>query len=69
MSRKLAGWPDAITAYDWIAAKATHKLDGNGGYLMSLELESKATATDHAAVNEDDDYADDERLSTRASTQ
>jgi hypothetical protein len=26
--------------------KATHKLDGNGGYLTSLELENRATASD-----------------------
>jgi uncharacterized protein len=53
---KLEGWPEAITAYAWIVAKATHKLDGNGGYLTSLELENQAKASDHAAV---DDGTDD----------
>jgi len=24
------GWPDAITAYEWIAAKTIHKLEGRG---------------------------------------
>ncbi|WP_158545025.1 hypothetical protein [Dyella monticola] len=47
------GWPDAITAYEWIVAKVTHKVDGNGGYLTSLELENKAAAADHAAVDDD----------------
>ena len=51
---KLIGWPDAITAYEWIVAKATHKLEGSGGYLTSLELENKATAGGHSAVNDDE---------------
>jgi len=54
MSVKLSGWPDAIIAYDWIVAKATHKLDGNGGYLTSLELENRAAAGDHAAIDDGD---------------
>lgn len=52
---KLVGWPEAITAYAWIVAKATHKLDGNGGYLTSLDLENQATASDHAAVDDGTD--------------
>jgi phage protein D len=55
MPVKLAGWSDAITAYEWIVAKATHKLDGNGGYLTSLELENKAAASSHAAVDDGND--------------
>ncbi len=55
MPVKLVGWPDAINAYAWIVAKATHKLDGNGGYLTSLELENKATTSDHAAVDDGND--------------
>jgi len=55
MPVKLAGWPEAITAYEWIVAKVTHKLDGNGGYLTSLELENRAGASGHIATNEDDD--------------
>lgn len=51
MPVKLTGWPDAITAYEWIVSKVRHKLDGNGGYLTSLELENKAAASDHAAVD------------------
>jgi len=54
MPVKLVGWPDAITAYAWIVAKARHKLDGNGGYLTSLELENKAVASDLAAVGDVD---------------
>jgi phage protein D len=66
MPVKLVGWPDAITAYDWIVSKATHKLDGNGGYLTSLELENKAAAGDHAAMNDGDDS--DEESNAQAST-
>jgi phage protein D len=55
MPVRLAGWPDAITAYEWIVAKATHKLDGNGGYLTSLDLENKSAASDHTALDEEDD--------------
>ena len=51
MPLKLEKRPDAITAYEWIVAKAKHKLDGSDGYLTSLELENKATLSDHAAVN------------------
>ena len=51
----LVGWPDAITAYEWIVAKATHKLDGNGGYLTSVELENKAAASDHVAMANESD--------------
>jgi phage protein D len=54
MPVKLVGWPEAITAYEWIVAKATHKLDGSGGYLTSLELENKAAASDHTAVDDDE---------------
>lgn len=54
MPVKLVGWPEAITTYDWIVAKATHKLDSNEGYLTSLELENKSTASDHAALYEED---------------
>ena len=54
MPVKLVGWPDAITAYEWVLSKATHKLDGNGGYLTSLELENKAAASDHVAVDDGD---------------
>lgn len=43
MPVKLMGWPDSITTYEWIVAKAAHKLDGSGGYLTSLELENKAS--------------------------
>lgn len=50
---KLVGWPQAITTYEWIVTKATHKLDGQGGYLTSLELENKATTNDHAAVDDE----------------
>jgi len=55
MPVKLAGWPDAIIAYEWIVAKTTHKLDGNGGYLTSLELENKSASSDHTVPDEDDD--------------
>ncbi|WP_158545026.1 contractile injection system protein, VgrG/Pvc8 family [Dyella monticola] len=55
MPAKLMGWPDAITAYEWIVAKATHKLDGSGGYLTSLELENRVAVADHAAVDDGDD--------------
>jgi phage protein D len=54
MPVELVGWPEPITAYEWIVAKATHKLDGRGGYLMSLELENKATKNDHAAIDDGD---------------
>lgn len=40
---KLVGWPDVIAAYEWIVAKVTHKLDGNG-YLTSLDLENRIIA-------------------------
>jgi hypothetical protein len=65
MPVKLVGWPDAITAYAWIVAKVTHKLDGSGGYLTSLELENKAAASDHAAVDDGSD-SDDDTDSTHA---
>lgn len=52
MPVKLVGWPDAITAYEWIVAKATHKLDGKGGYLTSLELENRATVNEKPATND-----------------
>lgn len=55
MPVRLEGWPDAITAYEWIVAKAKHKLDGNGGYLTSLDLENKSAASDHTALDEEDD--------------
>jgi phage protein D len=55
MPVRLVGWPDAITAYEWIVSKATHKLDGQGGYVTSIELENKAAASDHAAVDDGDD--------------
>jgi uncharacterized protein len=55
---QLVGWPEAITAYEWVVAKATHTLDGQGGYLTSLELENKVAASAHTAVNEDDDSTD-----------
>jgi uncharacterized protein len=55
MPVKLVGWPEAITGYEWIVAKATHKLDGSGGYLTSLELENKAATSDHTAVDDGDD--------------
>jgi len=51
---KLMGWPGVITGYDWIVSKATHKLDGNGGYATSLELENKSTAIDHTTLYEND---------------
>ena len=54
MPVKLAGWPDTIINYNWIVSKATHKLDGNGGYLTSLDLENKSSASDHAALDEND---------------
>lgn len=54
---KLTGWPDAITAYEWIVAKATHKLDGSGGYLTSLELENKVAVVAQAAVDHDNSEA------------
>jgi phage protein D len=57
MPVKLVGWADAITAYEWIVARATHKLDGNGGYLTALELENRACASDHAAVDDGDNNA------------
>jgi phage protein D len=56
MPVKLMGWPDAITSYQWIVAKGTHKLDGGGGYITSLELENRFTATDHPALNEGNDF-------------
>lgn len=59
MPVKLVGWPEAITAYEWIVSKATHKLDGNGGYLTSLDLENQATASDHAAVDDGTDDSND----------
>ena len=52
---KLVDWPDVITAYQWIVAKATHKLDGSGGYLTSLELENRAAISDHTAVDDGND--------------
>lgn len=55
MPVKLVGWPDAITGYAWIVSKATHKLDGNGGYLTLLELENRATAGDHTAIEDGND--------------
>ena len=58
----LVGWPNAITTYEWIVSKVTHKLDGNGGYLTSLELENKAAASDHAAVDDGDDDTDNTNL-------
>lgn len=58
----LVGWPDAITAYEWIVSRVTHKLDGNGGYLTSLELENNAAASDHAAVDDGDDDTDNTNL-------
>lgn len=54
MPVKLVGWPDAITAYAWIVAKTTHKLESNGGYLTSLELENRATASNHTAIDDVD---------------
>jgi hypothetical protein len=36
-------------------ARATHKLDGNGGYLTSVELANKAAASDHNAVDAESD--------------
>lgn len=52
MPVRLVGWPETITTYEWIVAKATHKLNGNGGYLTTLELENKAIAGDHIALAE-----------------
>ncbi|GLQ99006.1 hypothetical protein [Dyella mobilis] len=53
---QLIGWPVTITTYAWIVAKATHELDGSGGYLASLVLENKAAATDHVAVDVGDGW-------------
>lgn len=70
MPATLVGWPEAITTYAWILAKVTHKLDGNGGYLTSLELENKAAASDHAAMDDGDDSdADDNTTETTDDTQ
>jgi phage protein D len=52
---KLVGWPEAITAYEWIVSKATHKLDSNRDYLTSLELENKSPASDQAALLDEED--------------
>jgi phage protein D len=54
MPVKLAGWPDTITTYEWIVAKATHKLDGNGGYLTTIELQNRSAASNCIAASEDD---------------
>jgi hypothetical protein len=54
MPVKLIGWPEGITAYEWIVTKATHKLGGGGGYLTSLELENKSAASDHVTVDDSD---------------
>ena len=55
MPVKLVGWPHGIATYEWIVAKTTHKLDGNGGYLTSLELENRAAASDQVAADDSDD--------------
>lgn len=56
----LKGWKDEICAIEWIVATATHQLDGNGGYITTLHLENKASASDHAAVTESNDDEADE---------
>jgi hypothetical protein len=33
-------------------AKATHKLEGSGSYLTSLELENKSAGSDHLALDD-----------------
>jgi phage protein D len=54
MPVKLTGWPEAITTYEWIVSKTTHKLDGSGGYLTSLELENRATASPSSEERDDE---------------
>ena len=61
MPVQLMGWPEPISTYEWIVAKATHKLDGSGGYLTFLELENKVAMNDRAAI--DDDDSSDAKLS------
>jgi phage protein D len=60
MPVKLLGWPAAITSIDWIVAKATHKLDGNGGYTTAIELQNKASASEHEATYDGQDGDDQE---------
>jgi len=52
---KLSGWGPDIDAVEWILAKATHTLSGDGGYVTHIELENKATAADHPAQDEGDE--------------
>lgn len=58
MPVKLQGWGDDIGGVGWIVSKATHTLTGDYGYTTQIELENKATASDHAAQDEAD--ADDD---------
>ena len=51
------GWKPDIEAVDWIIKEATHSLEPGTGYVTQLELESKATASDSAAVDESEDDA------------
>lgn len=55
MPVRLVGWTDAITSYEWIVSKVTHKLDGSGGYLTSLELENRAAASNQVAADDSND--------------
>lgn len=52
MPVKLEGWLPEICAVNWIVAKATHTLTGDGGYTTQIELENKATAADNPAQDD-----------------
>jgi hypothetical protein len=55
----LNGWGDVIGSFEWIVSKATHRLTGAGGYTTHVELENKATASDHPAQDEGDEATED----------
>jgi len=53
MPARTRGWKPEIDTVDWIVVKATHSFTPGGGYTTAVELESKATASDTAAADED----------------
>lgn len=64
MPVKLIGWGDTIGGFDWIVSKATHTVTGDGGYTTHIELENKATASEHPAQDEGDETEDDTEAET-----
>jgi phage protein D len=58
MPARTRGWKPEVDAIEWIVVKATHSLTPNDGYTTHVELESKATATESMATEEDHEVID-----------